>query len=213
MNDNNSDDSNTMLNYLHIDHFNKMRFITDDEYENFAILSKASFLSFMDDDIGKEINRFFTQIIPNNNEDILNICISHTSKYVKTYYKQGKKINDSVNRILAFKNQMQFVLNQENTNDLALVIAYVYKQIESKLKQNKQDGSSKNTFYISTYNQLLANAEKTVRKNIDAVNYYINKNNNPHPGAHQADSEGCRCRAGLRFGRYSDCTCGWQRLQ
>lgn len=175
MKEDSNNNSTAIFNYLHIDHFNKMRFISEEEYVKLSSLFEFSFLSFMDDDIGKEINRFFEMIIPNNNDDLLNICINLANKY-KMNYNPRNDINDPINRILSMKNNMELELHITNTNDIALILAYAYIKIENNINESKNGFSENDINYeIQNYEQLLKKVNIVLHKNIDVVNYYINK--------------------------------------
>ena len=151
-----------------------MRFISEEEYVKLSSLFEFSFLSFMDDDIGKEINRFFEMIIPNNNDDLLNICISLANKY-KMNYNPRNDINDPINIILSIKNNMELELNITNTNDIALILAYAYIKIENSINASKNGfGENDINYEIQNYEQLLQKVNVVLHKNIDVVNYYIN---------------------------------------
>ena len=182
MKEDSNNNSTAIFNYLHIDHFNKMRFISEEEYVKLSSLFEFSFLSSMDDDIGKEINRFFEMIIPNNNDDLLNICINLANKY-KMNYNPRNDINDQINRILSMKNNMELELNITNTNDIALILAYAYIKIENNINASKNGFSENDINYeIQNFEQLLKKVDIVLHKNIDVVNYYINKQKRENEG-------------------------------
>ena len=88
-NKNISEVKNATLNYIHINHKNKLEEFTETEH----ITEVMNFVNTMSDsecsDIGIEINKFFQSVIPNNKEgDVLkvNISIANKSQDVDKFY-------------------------------------------------------------------------------------------------------------------------------
>ena len=159
---------NAEFSYFHINHKNEMAFLPEDERIEFIMSVYTTLASLDSDDIGKEINKFFNKLIPNNGEDLFAI-----NKQLSEHYFNEYKFNDSqfyhcVNHFLSTDFKMHFEFTKDNTEDLAKLLVFIFKLLSHKSKIKK--------YNIRNYKDLI-NAINYYQENnnIDAVNLFLNK--------------------------------------
>ena len=99
---------NEQFSYFHINHKNKMSLLTEDERTNFIMSIYTTLASLEDEEVGKEINKFFDKLIPNNSSDLLLINKEISDKYFKNYPFSDNNFYSIVNKFLGTDFRMHF---------------------------------------------------------------------------------------------------------
>lgn len=157
---------NDQFSYFHINHKNKMSLLTEDERTNFIMSIYTTLASLEDEEVGKEINKFFDKLIPNNSSDLLLINKEISDKYFKNYPFSDNNFYSIVNKFLGTDFRMHFEFNKENTEILAKILVFLYKLFKNKTKAKK--------YNLKSYQHLLIKINET-NKAFDAVSIFLNK--------------------------------------
>lgn len=157
--------NNDQFSYFHINHKNKMTLLTEEERANFIMSIYTTLASLEDEEVGKEINKFFDKLIPNNSSDLLSINKEISERYFKNYPFSDNNFYSNVNKFLGADFRMHFEFNKENTEILAKILVFLYKLFKSKSKSKK--------YNLKTYQDLLTKINET--KTFDAVSIFLNK--------------------------------------
>ena len=88
------------ISYLHINHSNKISLLTNEDQITLTLNVFTAIAAIQDDTIGKEINKYFNRLIPNNNDDLLQIIIKQTKLYSDKYKHPKEYIEKVINRVL-----------------------------------------------------------------------------------------------------------------
>ena len=113
---------NTKLQFIKINHKNKLEELEEKEYYN-EIMNLANSLQMGEQNIGFEINKFFQYILPENKEgDLLkvNIAISNKSKSNKKYLYQ------CIDDIMNMKERNNLVLSKDFSEKLSTILKEIY---------------------------------------------------------------------------------------
>lgn len=125
------------FNYLSINRTPKSTLLSDEEDNILTMNIITTLAGIQDDSIGKEINKYFNMLIPNNGEDLLQINIKQSKMYLKQFTIQKDYINTVVNQILMYDDTASFTLDKVNTELLAIILATIYKSLSSTAKSYK----------------------------------------------------------------------------
>ena len=143
-NKNVNSDNNIKLSYFKINKSSRMEELGD-EIDQILLMSVNSISVDGGDNIGKELNKFFDKILPENNNDILktNFDLSKTIRNL-TKLKKTEKIKqheEYMTYLMNLKIDQNFVLNKDNNEKLGFVISMIFKKIkkEKKKKFNNLD--------------------------------------------------------------------------
>ena len=141
----NNSDLGNYLNYLKINGLDKLEEIDNEAYIQQCIIFSSTLLQENEDNIGIEINKFFNLILAENKEgEPLKVNIAIANRH----YKE-KNINKQINDILNTKFTEELVLNDEISEDLAIILSSIYQKIQSKYKFNSFEELVKK---INSYN-------------------------------------------------------------
>ena len=170
------------LNYLKINGLDKLEEIDNESYIQQSIIFSSTLIQENEaDNIGVEINKFFNLILAENKEGEplkVNIAISNRNN-------KEKNINKQINDILNTKFVEELVLNDEISENLAIILTTIYQKIQNKYKFSSFDEL---VTKINNYNiferdilkdYLITDEDNKKRKNInkspDKQDYVINK--------------------------------------
>ena len=158
---------NAEFSYFHINHKNEMAFLPEGERIELIMSVYTTLASLDSDDIGKEINKFFNKLLPNNGEDLFLINKQLAEHYFKEYNFNDSQFYYYVNHFLATDFQMHFEFTKDNTEDLAKLLVYLFRLLSHKSKAKKYKIKNHSDL-INAINSYQAN------NNIDAVNLFLN---------------------------------------
>ena len=145
-----------------INHKNAIDLMDDYSRTNETLFLLKTLTVVGQDNIGKEINKFFDRILPeNNSSDIFKINTSISNKTKDS--KNKSLINNTLNKILNQKEDVTLKLNNNETKDIALILSVIFNKIKSKKK-------------IKDYETFLSEIEKIKKKNFDISKYSITNN-------------------------------------
>ena len=128
--DENNPDLGNYLNYLKINGQNKLEEIDNDAYIQQCIIFSSTLAQENENIIGIEINKFFNLILAENKEgEPLKVNIAISNRNAKE-----KNINKQINEILNAKFTEELVLNDELSENLAIILTTIYQKIHNKYK-------------------------------------------------------------------------------
>ena len=128
--DENNPDLGNYLNYLKINGQNKLEEIDNDAYIQQCIIFSSTLAQENENIIGVEINKFFNLILAENKEgEPLKVNIAISNRNAKE-----KNINKHINEILNNKFTEELVLNDELSENLAIILTTIYQKIHNKYK-------------------------------------------------------------------------------
>ena len=127
-------ESNSYLNYLKINGQNRLEEIDDDSYIEQSNNFSSNMVKENENNIGKEINKFFDLILPENKEvEPLKVNIAISNRY------KEKNVNRQINDILNQKFKEELVLNDEISENISAILISAYQKIQNKFKFNSFD--------------------------------------------------------------------------
>ena len=127
-------ESNNILNYLKINGQNRLEEIDYDSYIKQSIIFSSTLVQENEYNIGKEINKFFDLILPENKEvEPLKVNIAISNRY------KEKNVNKQINDILNKKFSEELVLNDELSENISAILISAYQKIQNKYKFNSFD--------------------------------------------------------------------------
>ena len=107
-----------------INHKNAIDLMDDYSRTNETLILLKTLTVVGQDNIGKEINKFFDRILPeNNSSDIFKINTSISNKTKDS--KNKSLINNTLNKILNQKEEVTLKLNNNETKDIALILSVI----------------------------------------------------------------------------------------
>ena len=189
-NKNVNSDNNIKLSYFKINKSSRMEELGD-EIDQILLMSVNSISVDGGDNIGKELNKFFDKILPENNNDILktNFDLSKTIRNL-TKLKKTEKIKqheEYMTYLMNLKIDQNFVLNKDNNEKLGFVISMIFKKIRKEKKKkfnnleelyNYIDETSLNYFSIlEKYYNSKENIRDDVIHSFIYTDYSKNQNN------------------------------------
>ena len=118
------------LEYIQINHKNKIEELSSESHiaESMNLLNS---LSFLEENIGGEINKFFLNVLPENKEgEVLKVltAIANKSKPEK------KKLEDSLTYIMNRPETDNVMLTKELSEHLAIILKEIFRKIKKKSK-------------------------------------------------------------------------------
>ena len=146
---------NTKLQYIKINHKNKLEELEEEEYFK-EIKNLTNTLQMNEQNIGFEINKFFQYILPENKEgDLLkvNIAISNKSKSNKKYIYQ------CIDDIMNMKEVSNLVLSKDFSEKLSTILKEIYRKIKKKS-------------VIKTYNDLITKSKEWLHQGGNIIKKY-----------------------------------------
>ena len=153
--DNSNNIINTKLQYIKINHKNKLEELKENDYYN-ELMNLANSVQMGEQNIGFEINKFFQYILPENKEgDLLkvNIAISNKSKSNK------KEIYKCMDDIMNMKERNNLVLSKDISQNLSTVLKEIYRKIKKKS-------------VIKTYSDLMTKAKEWLYQGGNIIKKY-----------------------------------------
>ena len=157
-------DSNTLktkLQYIKINHKNKIEELVEAEYYN-ELMNLANCLQFGEHDIGAEINKFFQYILPENKEgDVLKVSMAISSKSKKN----KKYATQCLNEIMNMKERNNLTV----TKDLSEKLSAVLKEIYRKIKKHSN---------LKSFDELLSKSKECLRGGNIIKKYQVEKKTN-----------------------------------
>ena len=149
------------LQYIKINHKNKIEELVEEEYCN-DLMNLANYLQFGETDIGGEINKFFQYILPENKEgDVLKVSMAISSKSKKN----KKYATECINEIMNMKERNNLTL----TKDLSEKLSAVIKEIYRKIKKHTN---------LKSFDELLSKAKECLRGGNIIKKYQVEKKRN-----------------------------------
>ena len=91
---------NELFSYLFINRSPKISLLSNDDQISLTMNVYTTVAAITDDSIGKEINKYFNRLIPNNGEDLLQINIRQAKMYSEKYKPQKENVSKVVNKVL-----------------------------------------------------------------------------------------------------------------
>lgn len=138
------------LEYIQINHKNKIEELSSESHiaESMNLLNS---LSFLEENIGGEINKFFLNVLPENKEgEVLKVltAIANKSKPEK------KKLEDSLTYIMNRPETDNVMLTRELSEHLAIILKEIFRKIKKKSKiKTFSELKSKAQNYLTNLNQ------------------------------------------------------------
>ena len=125
-------DAGNYLNYLKITGLNKIEEVDNDAYIQQCIMFSSTLAQENENNIGQEINKFFNLILTENKEgEPLKVNIAISNRYLKE-----KNIGKPIDFILNKNFESELVLNEEMSENIALVLTTIFQKIQNKNKFN-----------------------------------------------------------------------------
>ena len=133
------------LHFIEIDSNNKIKELSQDRESQILMNLVNSISVEKEDNLGKEINKFFIKILPENKEgNILKVNyalskkIRESSKLNKNDFK--KQHEEFMTQIMNAKiNNQTFILTREINEKLSIILAQIFKKIEKINKFHKYE--------------------------------------------------------------------------
>ena len=177
-------DNESYLNYIKINRYNKLEDFGE-ERENQLLMDLVNSISVeKEDNIGKEINKFFIKILPENKDaDILkaNYALSkkirESSELNKNQLK--KQYEEYMTELMNLNINQKFILTREINEKLSFILAGIFKKIQKINKFNKHEELIQNIIDISKTTEGIFEKYKDKKKNeISASKYIYDDNKN-----------------------------------
>ena len=124
---------NDDIYFFHISNSKSLSCPSSSELNDLIIKASSKIISTLDDEVGAEINKYFSSIIPNNNDNPLKIITSLSEKYIKTYPYTQTQLIASMNSILNNLNSSYLDFSAKNTRDIAIALSSAFTK--SKLSK------------------------------------------------------------------------------
>ena len=182
---NNNFENNSYLEYIKIDNKNKLEGFGEEAESNMLMDLVNSISVDKDDNIGKEINNFFIQIIPENKDgDILKVNYALSKKIEENSGLNKKQINkqheEYMTQIMNSKINQNFILTSDINEKLSFVLSIIFKKIKKINKINKYEDLEK---YIKDISQNLTGIlekykDKNKNNNLASSYVYIENSSN-----------------------------------
>ena len=137
-------DNESNLNYIAIDRSNKLKDLTEDSESQILMDLVNSISVEKEENVGKEINKLFVKILPENKEgDILKVNYALSKKIRESSElksKEFKKQHDEyMTQIMNTKINQNFILTREINEKLAIVLSHIFKKIQKINKFHKYE--------------------------------------------------------------------------
>ena len=138
------------LEYIQINHKNKIEELSAESHieESMNLLNS---LSFLEENIGGEINKFFLNVLPENKEGEALKVLTAIANKSKT---EKKKLEDSLNYIMNRVETDNVILTKELSEHLSIVLKEIFKKIKKKTKiKTFSELKKKAQDYLPNFNQ------------------------------------------------------------
>jgi hypothetical protein len=120
------------LNYLKITGQDKIEELDNEAYVQQCMMFSSTLEQENEDNIGKEINKFFNLILTENKEgEPLKVNIAMSNRFSKE-----KEINNQINYILNKNFESELVLDEEMSENIATILTIIYQKVQNKFKFN-----------------------------------------------------------------------------
>ena len=130
--DENNPDIGNYLNYIKITGSDKIEEIDNESYVQQCMMFSSTLAQENEDNIGKEINKFFDLILTENKEgDPLKVNIAISNRFNKE-----KVIDKQIDYILNKNFGSELVLDDEMSENIATILTIIYQKIQNKYKFN-----------------------------------------------------------------------------
>lgn len=166
------DNNKYEINYFHIDCKNEINTFTEEERSEFLLNVYNSFASLEEDFVGVEINKYFNQLLPKNNSDLLLVNFDLADKYYKGFKFTSEELIMNVNKIISTDFHMNFVFNPENVHCLATIIVFIYQILNSKPYKARLNSKK---LQLKNFNNLLNLISKAKDEGLDLIKNFIDK--------------------------------------
>ena len=130
--DENNQDIGNYLNYIKITGLDKIEEIDNEAYVQQCMIFSSTLAQENEDNIGKEINKFFDLILTENKEGEplkVNIAISNR-------FNKEKVIDKQIDYILNKNFGSELVLDEQMSENIATILTIIYQKIQNKYKFN-----------------------------------------------------------------------------
>ena len=149
-------DINSHLYYIKINKNTKLEGLKEDSESQFLMELVNSITVDKEDNIGKELNKFFIQILPENKDgDVLKVNYALSKKIKDNLNKNKNEIKklheEYMTQIMNTKINQSFVLTRDTSEKLSLILSTIFKKIKKNSKFNKYEDLLQ---YISDYSLL-----------------------------------------------------------
>ena len=136
----NIDDYNkTYLRFIQINSKNKLEDLSDDMQNQILMDSVNSISVDKDENIGKELNKFFIKILPENKDsDVLKLNYVLSSRILENSNLNKNQIKtqyeEYMTQIMNIKINQSFILTREISEKLSFIFSNIFKKIKKKNK-------------------------------------------------------------------------------
>ena len=165
------------LEYIQINHKNKIEELSYESHiaESMNLLNS---LSFLEENIGGEINKFFLNVLPQNKEGEALKVLTAIANKTKS---EKKKLEESLTYIMNRPEKVNVILTKELSEHLSIILKEIFRKIKKKSKiKTFSELKAKAQDYLPNFNQ-----EDILKK------YRITKEgkNTPKPNESNAENE------------------------
>ena len=169
-----------VLEYIQIDHKNKIVELPSDMH----ITEASSFLSSLmpfEENLGMEINNFFLSVLPENKEGEIFKVITAIANKAKI---EKNTLHSYLTNILNMPEADKITLNKDLSEEISVVLREIYKKIKKKAKIKNYDDITKKvqSYMDNLYRDDILNEFK-VKKSSETLgqknNIFVNDNNYP----------------------------------
>ena len=136
----NIDDYNkTYLRFIQINSKNKLEDLSDDMQNQILMDSVNSISVDKDENIGKELNKFFIKILPENKDsDVLKLNYVLSSRILENSNLNKNQIKtqyeEYMTQIMNIKINQSFILTREISEKLSFIFSNIFKKLKKKNK-------------------------------------------------------------------------------
>ena len=130
--DENNSDIGNYLNYLKITGLDKIEELDNEAYVQQCVMFSSTLAQENEDNIGKEINKFFNLILTENKEgEPLKVNIAISNRFSKE-----KVIDKQIDYILNKNFGSELVLDDVMSENIAAILTVIYQKIQNEYKFN-----------------------------------------------------------------------------
>lgn len=138
------------LEYIQINHKNKIEELSYESHiaESMNLLNS---LSFLEENIGGEINKFFLNVLPENKEgEALKVLTAIATKTKS----EKKKLEESLTYIMNRPEKDNVILTKELSEHLSIILKEIFRKIKKKSKiKTFSELKAKAQDYLTNFNQ------------------------------------------------------------
>ena len=138
------------LEYIQINHKNKIEELSYESHiaESMNLLNS---LSFLEENIGGEINKFFLNVLPENKEGEALKVLTAIANKTKS---EKKKLEESLTYIMNKPEKDNVILTKELSEHLSIILKEIFRKIKKKLKiKTFSELKAKAQDYLPNFNQ------------------------------------------------------------